>query len=65
MPNKMPRYQVIQTAFRDLECLLNELEQRYPEYNLLQVVSENCYDGAIANIILELDPIWLDFYNAE
>jgi hypothetical protein len=49
------RFKVIRTDFGSLERNLNLLEEdeRYSEYRLYQILSEHCYGGALAVIILE------------
>ena len=58
MRDKLKRYIVIKTDFDHLENFLNSIKRNYPEYNLLQVLPEHSFDGALAVVMLELDAIW-------
>ena len=54
MPNELKRYKVLRAGFESLEIFLNEAEEVYEEYDIVQVVPEHSYDGAFANIIMRL-----------
>jgi hypothetical protein len=52
----MPKqFKVIRTDFEHLENLLNEIadvNSEYSDYYIYQIFAENCYDGALAVVIL-------------
>lgn len=54
MPNELKRYKVLRAGFESLEIFLNEAEEVYGEYEIVQVVAEHSYNGTLANIILRL-----------
>lgn len=49
------KFKVIRTDFGSLERYLNLIEEdaQYSEYRLYQILTEHCYGGALAVIILE------------
>lgn len=48
-----PRYKAIRVDFEGLEAFLNNLYLDYPDYRIFQILSEHCYDGALAVVILK------------
>ena len=49
------RYKVVRTDFKSLERFLNSFTETYPNYHVYQILSEHCYNGAYAVVILELN----------
>lgn len=49
------KYKVVRTDFKALERFLNNLSVTYPDYHIYQILSEHCYNDALAVVILELN----------
>lgn len=48
-----PKFKVIRADFEGLESVLTNLHLDYPDYRIFEILSEHCYDGALAVVILK------------